>query len=157
VLEFGLLQHPVYHWLGGSPDGITTNGKVVEIKCPISREIVAGEVPHHYFPPVQIVLEICDLEEAVFIQYKPKCITWPLPEEFSVVTIERNRDWFALVLPQLESFYQEMKTMCQGKQETPSPPVVSPKSMNPKKPMKSTASLMVKNLYNDESFHHWNI
>lgn len=37
--EIGLHPHPVYNWLGGSPDGITESGKLLEIKCPMMRAI----------------------------------------------------------------------------------------------------------------------
>lgn len=39
VLEYGLMIHPEYPWLGVSPDGITANGIMVEIKCPEMRTI----------------------------------------------------------------------------------------------------------------------
>ena len=32
VLDFGLLIHPDHPWLGGSPDGITTSGILLEVK-----------------------------------------------------------------------------------------------------------------------------
>ena len=34
VHEIGLCPHPVHKWLGGSPDGVSESGKLVEIKCP---------------------------------------------------------------------------------------------------------------------------
>ena len=39
VIEFGLLPHHSMDWLGASPDGITPDGRMLEIKCPMSREI----------------------------------------------------------------------------------------------------------------------
>ena len=57
VLAFGLLIHPDYPWLGGSPDGITTDGILLEVKCPLKRKIVHGEVPHHYLSQVLLNLE----------------------------------------------------------------------------------------------------
>ena len=45
VHELGLVQHPVHKWLGGSPDGVSESGKLVEIKCPPQRAIIPGEVP----------------------------------------------------------------------------------------------------------------
>lgn len=110
VLEFGLLQHPTIPWLGASPDGITLSGKVVEIKCPMSRDIIPNEIPHHYYPQVQIVMEVCDLDEAVFIQYKPFSITWPYPEQFFVTNVARDKQWFKSVLPALESFWNQMNS-----------------------------------------------
>lgn len=32
VYEFGVIQHPVHKWLGGSPDGVTATGRLLEIK-----------------------------------------------------------------------------------------------------------------------------
>lgn len=58
VLEFGLLRHPTLKWLGASPDGVTLSGRAVEIKCPLRRKIVPGSVPHHYYPQLQIQMEV---------------------------------------------------------------------------------------------------
>ena len=42
VHELGLCPHPVHKWLGGSPDGVSESGKLVEIKCPPQRAIIPG-------------------------------------------------------------------------------------------------------------------
>lgn len=99
--EIGLHPHPVYNWLGGSPDGITESGKLLEIKCPMMREI-KDEVPVHYMPQLQLLMEILDLESCDFIQYKPEEITWPKPVEFVVTHVKRDREWFAEKLPIME-------------------------------------------------------
>ena len=91
--EIGLFPHPEYTWLGGSPDGITESGKLVEIKCPLKR-MITPEVPVYYMPQLQLLMEILDLDEAVFIQYKPSDITWPKPYEFVVTEVKRDREWF---------------------------------------------------------------
>ena len=54
ILDFGLLQHPKYDWIGASPDGVAAGGPdeepvAIEVKCPVSREITK-EVPPHYMP-----------------------------------------------------------------------------------------------------------
>ena len=61
IIEFGLLKHDTIDILGASPDGITEDGIMVEIKCPFSREIT-GIVPHYYWIQIQIQLEVCNLE-----------------------------------------------------------------------------------------------
>lgn len=83
--EFGLILHPTIDFLGASPDGIALNctldgkfsplvGRMLEIKCPLSREIQKegkedGEIcPHYYWVQVQQQLECCDLEECDFWQ-----------------------------------------------------------------------------------------
>lgn len=56
VWEFGVCQHPEYPFLGGSPDGVTEeSNSLVEIKCPMMRDIGDGGVPEHYMPQVNSV------------------------------------------------------------------------------------------------------
>ena len=91
VGEFGLIPHQTNErydaitFIGASPDGICTNstldgkfsnmvGTMLEIKCPITREIKTkgiedGEIcPHYYWIQVQLQLECCDLEYCDFWQ-----------------------------------------------------------------------------------------
>ena len=105
--EIGLRPHPDHPWLGGSPDGITESGKLLEIKCPLRREI-KEEVPVYYMPQLQLLMEILNLEECYFIQYKPAEITWPGPVEFVVVHVLRDRQWFADSLPVLQAFWEKV-------------------------------------------------
>lgn len=105
--EIGLHPHPVYKWLGGSPDGITESGKLLEIKCPMMRAI-KDEVPVHYLPQLQLLMEILDLESCDFIQYKPDEITWPNPPEFQVTHVKRDREWFAEKLPIMDAFWKRV-------------------------------------------------
>lgn len=72
VLEFGLLPHQTLPWLAASPDGITTDGIMLEIKCPFRRKIT-GIPPLYYHQQVQIQLEVgnldfCDFLEIEFIE-----------------------------------------------------------------------------------------
>jgi len=99
VHELGLCPHPIHKWLGGSPDGVTESGKLVEIKCPPMRQIVAGEVPRHYLPQLQLCMQILDLEEADFIEYKPAETNWPKPEEFQVINVKRDPEWWKPTSP----------------------------------------------------------
>lgn len=103
--EIGLVQHPVHKWLGGSPDGVTEDGLLIEIKCPLTRKI-ESKVPVHYMPQIQLLLEILDLEECDFIQYKP---AGEKPEEFNVVRIQRSRQWFAESLPVMQAFWERVQ------------------------------------------------
>jgi len=60
IKEYGLLKHDTISMIGASPDGITADGIMVEIKCPFCRKIT-GIVPHYYWIQIQIQLEVCDL------------------------------------------------------------------------------------------------
>jgi putative phage-type endonuclease len=36
VFDYGLVAHPVHSkWLAGSPDGLTNDGRLIEVKCPV--------------------------------------------------------------------------------------------------------------------------
>lgn len=70
VMEFGLILHdsPDLHFLGASPDGITPDGVMIEIKCPFRRKIT-GVPPLYYWIQVQLQLEVCDLDFCDFVEY----------------------------------------------------------------------------------------
>jgi len=67
ILEFGSIEHPTLNWLRASPDGITPDGKMLEIKCPYSRKI-NGIVPFHYFQQMQLQMFCAELEECDFLE-----------------------------------------------------------------------------------------
>jgi len=69
VIEFGLIRHHAYPWLGASPDGITPGGRMLEIKCPYRRKIT-GIPPFYYWIQVQLQLEVCNLPVCDFAEYK---------------------------------------------------------------------------------------
>ena len=107
VHELGLLPHPGINFLAGSPDGVTESGRLVEIKCPLRRKI-EPDVPEHYMPQLQLLMEILDLEVCDFIQYKPSELTFPRPYEFVVVSVERDREWFTENLPIMRNFWDRV-------------------------------------------------
>lgn len=87
VREFGLLGHDKYSFIGASPDGIVSEykldgkhktkyvGRMLEIKCPVTRKINKSEnpleaCPIYYYDQVLQQLEVCDLDECDFWQCK---------------------------------------------------------------------------------------
>jgi len=72
VIEFGCIPHPTYSFLGASPDGITKEGIMLEIKVPYTREIKEDDIPEHYYDQMQGQLEVCDLNICDFLQCKIK-------------------------------------------------------------------------------------
>jgi putative phage-type endonuclease len=67
VLEFGLVQHPSITCLGASPDGISTDGIMLEIKCPSGRKI-DGKIKKGYWIQMQTQMEVCDLDICDFFE-----------------------------------------------------------------------------------------
>lgn len=75
IHEYGCIQHRNIPHLGASPDGICIGGnpllygRLVEIKCPISR-VIDGMVPIEYAIQVQIQLEVLNMEECDYCEFK---------------------------------------------------------------------------------------
>ena len=73
IEEYGCIRHPTIPCVGASPDGISSEaneefaGRMLEIKCPYSREIT-GHPPFHYWIQVQVQLEVCNLEKCDFLE-----------------------------------------------------------------------------------------
>lgn len=157
VQEFGLIPHPTIPFLGASPDGITPEGRMLEIKCP-SRRVIDGVVPRHYYLQMQLQMEVCDLDVCDFLEcrfaeyvdeaeYLADCtedgcsktsglpngvlvagpngsheypetleaardlpgnlVFWRL-EQWSMVEVKRDRQWFQDALPRLEAFWKDV-------------------------------------------------
>jgi putative phage-type endonuclease len=85
VIEFGALPSEKYNFLGASPDGICSAytldnqfskrlGRMLEIKCPVSREIILnGKIvgiicPFYYYCQIQQQLLCCSLDQCDFWQ-----------------------------------------------------------------------------------------
>lgn len=67
INEFGLLIHPTINYFGASPDGITDNGILLEVKCPYKRKIT-GEIPEQYIYQIQGQLDVCNLDECDYLE-----------------------------------------------------------------------------------------
>ena len=89
VIEFGLLQHPRLNYLAASPDGITPNGVMLEIKCPYSRKIEEGIPPLWYWCQMQVQLEVADLDQCDFLECAIKEVSY---EEYLKIVPETNQD-----------------------------------------------------------------
>lgn len=108
MFDFGLVVHDDYPWLGASPDGITARGYCVEIKCPMRRTIIPGHVPHHYYPQVQVQMEVCNVDFCYFIQYKPAFMNEGGHPFIDIVVVERDRMWFNERKDILLEFYTDL-------------------------------------------------
>lgn len=103
--EVGLFQHPDISWLGGSPDGIASDGNLIEIKCPVTREITHS-IPEHYYPQVQICMEILNRPACYFIQYKPANAFQNGILDIKI--IQRSKEWFKESYPKLNNFWKKI-------------------------------------------------
>ncbi|BBI30211.1 YqaJ viral recombinase [Acanthamoeba castellanii medusavirus] len=111
VFQLGLIPLEAHPWLGASPDGLTNDGILVEIKCPVSRVIGRGVVPAMYMPQLQLQLQSIQAEELDFVQYKPAVedYHYTAEEEFVITRVKRSDDWLAQSLPKMRRFFDSVQ------------------------------------------------
>jgi putative phage-type endonuclease len=88
IYEYGLIHNPNYPNLGVSPDGITNQNEMLEIKCPYSRKI-NGVIKKEYAHQIQQQLLVCEHEICNFLECK-------------FVEVERTHFWSIFALKQRE-------------------------------------------------------
>ena len=75
VEDFGCIAHPIYHFLGASPDGIVVDknsdryGNMLEIKNIVNRPIT-GIPKKEYWIQMQLQMEVCNLDKCDFLETK---------------------------------------------------------------------------------------
>jgi hypothetical protein len=74
IKEYGCLSHDTIKHLGASPDGITDDGVMLEIKCPPKR-VIKGLPPVYYWCQMQLQLEVADLNRCDFVECKIEIIS----------------------------------------------------------------------------------
>jgi len=133
VFEFGLITHssPEHSYLAGSPDGVTACGRLLEVKCPLSREI-KHEIPDHYYPQVQMLMEILDLDVCDFVQYRPASAF--MDAEFDILEVPRDRAWFTQHVPILAEFWQSVVEAVSVNPRPESPPARKRRKLSPDLP-----------------------
>jgi putative phage-type endonuclease len=73
IHEFGLIINDNIPNFGASPDGITENGVMIEIKCPYSRKIENGKIPEKYLYQIQGQLAVCNLTDCDYVECEFEC------------------------------------------------------------------------------------
>jgi len=82
IVDVSCVQHPVYAFLGASPDGIVfptdsfdtrRRGRLVEFKCPISRPQTDG-IPDAYVHQMQMQMECTGIDECEYVEFRFKQI-----------------------------------------------------------------------------------
>lgn len=101
IVDTTCIPHPNVSFLGASPDGIlitedTTHpryGRLVEFKCPISREFTDDTpIPNAYFHQMQLQMECTQLELCEYVEMKFKVLSF---SEWSD-TVSETKGFFAV-------------------------------------------------------------
>lgn len=89
--------HPEVPWLGASPDGFTSEGLPVEVKCPVKLHT---EIPPHYRLQVLTQIECCQQVSGFFASWTETAFWW--------TQVHYDKEyWWNGVYPQLYEFYHE--------------------------------------------------
>lgn len=105
VTECGFIVHPVYEWIGASPDGLIGDDAVIEIKCPYglskkdNPEFKTAAAQPHYYAQMQIEMACTGRKECDFYQWTPN------GSQLEMVLFDPQ--WFGENLPILKAFYQQ--------------------------------------------------
>ncbi len=99
ITDLGRLMHSTDPRLAASPDGLISTGadhanpligRLIEIKCPISRDI-GGEIPEEYYAQMQLQLEVTGLDTCQYVETRfrspagPKTLVYEGPARVSGV------------------------------------------------------------------------
>ena len=74
IKDLACIVHPEHSFIGASPDGLILcnnerNGRLIEIKCPISRVFnETTPVPEHYYHQMQLQMECARLSECEYVE-----------------------------------------------------------------------------------------
>ena len=69
IIDFGSIEHEKHSFIRASPDGITPDGIMLEIKVPLSRKLY-GIPPIYYWYQVQQQMEVAELNSCDFLECK---------------------------------------------------------------------------------------
>jgi len=83
ITDVSCAQHPVYKFLGASPDGLIVPhddderryGRLVEFKCPMSRA-EKPEIPPAYVHQMQMQMECTGIDECEYVEFRFKQVTF---------------------------------------------------------------------------------
>jgi putative phage-type endonuclease len=83
ITDVSCVQHPVYPFMGASPDGLIVPtvddprryGRLVEFKCPMSRK-PSDEIPPGYVHQMQMQMECTGIDECEYVEFRFKVVNY---------------------------------------------------------------------------------
>jgi len=101
--------HPEYDFISGEPDGLVGDDKVIEVKCPNSKNhfanLMAGEQLELYKYQIQGYLWLTGRSVCDFVSYNAD---YPEDLQLSVHTVERNNDMISELEERCIKFWDEL-------------------------------------------------
>jgi putative phage-type endonuclease len=111
VTDVGFIDHPIIENFGASPDGFTSDGRMIEVKCPKTvthlHYLLAGEIPEDYKPQM-IVQKACTGRDVYFVSFDPRL---PPKQQLFIKLFEPTAAEIAQVEQQAMQFLWEVEEM----------------------------------------------
>lgn len=121
VKEVGFIPLKSYEqWAGGSPDGVVSKDKIIEVKCPFSSAIhtetlITRKIPESwddkYYAQIQFNMLVTGAKECDFISFDPRMKN--PNHRLVVITIERDDAYLANLIERLDLAIKYVKE-CYG-------------------------------------------
>lgn len=98
---------PLDDWLGASPDGYTSDNRLIEVKCPYGIRndpeplFKSIDDQPHYYAQMQVQMHVTCYESCWYFQWTP--------HGYSNKLIHRDEDWLQDNLPRLKQFWAEFQ------------------------------------------------
>lgn len=113
VEPVGFIRHPVYPFVGASPDGLVGANGSIEAKCPVNESIHLKRflegVPDEYRFQMQTVMWVCERDWCDFLSADPR-----QSEKFQLLKIRVPRD--EAMIEQIEASVLEAEAAAQDLQ-----------------------------------------
>ena len=111
VTDVGFVDHPMIEYFGASPDGLVSDGKCIEVKCPKTTThlnyLLDGCVPENHKPQM-IVQAACTGRPVWFVSFDPRL---PKPQQLFIKLFEPTPGEISHVEQQAMQFLDEVEQL----------------------------------------------
>ena len=109
VEEVGFIEHPLIKGLGASPDGFTSDGGLIEIKCPQGpkhiENFLSERVPSDYKPQLLCQIACTGREFVHWVSFHPM---FPKASQIKIIRFEPSQDEIREFEEKVYTFLEEL-------------------------------------------------
>jgi putative phage-type endonuclease len=109
VKETGFIRHPNGFDIGASPDGLVSDGGILEVKCPNTAQFIDfylyRKIPSDYQAQMALQMACCNATHGYFVMFDDR-----LPEhmQLTYVKVERNEQFELEMMKEITLFLIEL-------------------------------------------------
>jgi len=112
VEEDGFLEHAILRGFGCSPDGLTSDGGLVEIKCPQGpkhiENFLADKIPKEYIPQLLAQLSCTGRKFVYWVSFHPM---FPENSQIKIIKFQPTQEEIDEFESQIYEFLEEVNEM----------------------------------------------